>query len=49
MLCVKLAIGSKGMCELGEAMSQPYFEESVRMRLKLPKWGLGSLLGPLKV
>ncbi len=23
-------------------MSQPYFEESVRMRLTLSKWGLGS-------
>ncbi len=26
-------------------LSQPYFEKSVRMRLTLPKWELGSLLG----
>jgi hypothetical protein len=26
-------------------LSQPYFEESVRMRLTLPEWGLGSPLG----
>ncbi len=26
-------------------LSQPHFEESVRMRLTFPKWGLGSLLG----
>jgi hypothetical protein len=26
-------------------MSQPYFEESVKMRLTLPEWELGSPLG----
>jgi hypothetical protein len=26
-------------------VSQPYFEKSVRMRLTLPKWELGSPLG----
>jgi hypothetical protein len=32
-----------------EHVSQPYFEESVRVRLTLPKWGLGSPSGLLKV
>jgi hypothetical protein len=30
-------------------MLQPYLEKSVRMRLTLPKWGLGSPSGLLKV
>jgi hypothetical protein len=30
-------------------MSQPHFDESVRMRLTLPEWGLGSLSGLLKL
>jgi hypothetical protein len=30
-------------------VSQPYFEKSVRMRLTLPKWRLGSPSGLLKV
>jgi hypothetical protein len=30
-------------------MSQPYFEKSVRMRLRLPKWGFGSPTGFSKV
>jgi hypothetical protein len=28
----------------GPNLSQPHFEESVRMRLTLPEWGLGSLV-----
>jgi hypothetical protein len=31
-----------------EVLSQPYFEESVRMRFTLSKWELGSLSGLLK-
>jgi hypothetical protein len=34
---------------LGGALSQPYFEKSVRMRLTFPKWELGSPLGLLKL
>jgi len=30
-------------------MSQPHFWKSVRMTLTLPKWGLGSPLGLLKL
>jgi hypothetical protein len=33
---------------LGRALSQPYFEKSVKMRLTLPKWELRSPLGPPK-
>jgi hypothetical protein len=32
-------------CDACAIMSQPYFEKSVRMRLTLPKWELGSPLG----
>jgi hypothetical protein len=30
-------------------LSQPYFEESVRMRLTFPEWELGSLWGLQKL
>jgi hypothetical protein len=40
-LCIPLSVP--------QPMSQPHFWKSVRMTLTLPKWGLGSPLGPLKL
>jgi dynactin complex subunit len=33
------------LANLQSKLSQPYFEENVRMRLTLPEWELGSPLG----